>query len=322
MARSSSGRKPGVVYVSPSQVSVFQECQRKWGYRYIDKIRPPPKPEQEFGLLGHDRNEKWLEHGTPVGDDDVGKVCQQGIKKGFMPTPSPELLIEQELKIPIFGGKGMMLGYIDCVKPPEGDETPLVCDWKFTKDLRWAKKEDELDEDPQVAVYGKAALMVYGEHNEVTARWVYFCGRVNKNSEDGRPRTPRGVRKVERTYTREQIEAMWEDVIRVAGEIIKAKKTFKKAVELPANIYHCDAYGGCDHREYCPLPAQSSLSALGSAFAQYNKTHTSKNKPTPNNGEGTHGRRPFEHAYINGSWRWCRSSTRGRCRRSASRQAR
>ena len=271
-------RKPGVIYISPSQVATYRDCPRKWAYRYIDKIKSPPKPEQQFGIEGHDRNEKYLGPKREwVGDDDVGKTCQQGIKKDHLPTPADDLLIEQKIEIPIFNGKAMMIGYIDCIKPPRkkrgNDKFPIVHDWKFTKDLRWAMKPDELDDDPQAAVYSKAALMVYEQCKEVVARWVYFCGRVNKKSEDGRPRTPRGVRAVEKKYTREQIEAMWGEVMKTSRQIIKTKQAFKEAKEVEPNQLHCDAYGGCPHREYCPLPDSVGL---GARMEQYDKTHKSK----------------------------------------------
>lgn len=277
-------RKAGVIYVSPSQMKTFDDCERKWGYRYIDGIKSPSKPEQEFGKLGHSRNEAWLENGDFVGDDDVGLVCQQGIKKGYMPTPGPELLIEQKLEVPVFSGKARVIGYIDCVLPPNPEgrsaesKLPIVHDWKFTKDLRWAMSVADLDDDFQVAIYGKAALLAYPEATHVIARWIYFCGRPNKKAEDGRPRTPRGVRRVQQMYSREQIEVLWGKAMKVARQIIKTRADYTEAKDVPANPLHCDAYGGCAHREYCPLP--ESL-GLGAALTQYNKTHQHAGGDTP-----------------------------------------
>lgn len=259
--------------VSPSQIKVYRECKRKWAYGYIDRIRYPSSPAQEFGILGHARNEAWLKDGTPVGTDDVGLVCQQGIKPNHLPTPAPDLLTEHYFEISLFEGDAIMLGYIDCVLPTRpGAPIPIIHDWKFTKDLRWAMKQNELDDDAQVAVYAEVGLLLF-ESDFVKVRWVYFCGRVNKNSEDGRPRTPRGVRPIDQTYTREQIGRMWQACLDDAAEIVHLKKTVKFAKDVEPDPTHCDAYGGCDHRDYCPLP---DTPRLGAALAQWEKTHRRK----------------------------------------------
>lgn len=288
MAREQGPKKPGVIYISPSQVATFRDCPRKWAYRYIDKIKSPPKPEQQFGIEGHERNEKYLGPEREwVGEDDVGKTCQQGIKKGYLPTPADDLLIEQKIEIPIFNGKAMMIGYVDCVKPPRSkgkgdDKLPIVHDWKFTKDLRWAMKAAELDGDPQAAVYAKAAFMVYEDAQAVIDRWVYFCGRTNKQSEDGRPRTPRGVRRVQQKYTREQVEAMWDEVMKTARQIIQTKQEHTEAKTVKQNELHCDAYGGCPHRDTICRPGSPGL---GARMEQYDKTHKKKTLTQSANGD-------------------------------------
>ncbi|MHA1574433.1 MAG: hypothetical protein ACTSX8_10615 [Alphaproteobacteria bacterium] len=275
MARPKYDYKPGIVYVSPSQIQTKRDCRRLWGYKYLDKIRAPQKPTQLFGLEGHDRAEQWLKNGAFVGEDDVGMVVQQGIKPGYMPTPSPDLLIEQCIEIPLLDGKAMMVGYMDCgVRPVMGvggdpNEPPIVHDWKFTKDLRWAMTEDELKVDVQSVSYSMWALDAF-EVDEAFARWVYFCGRINRKSGDGRPRTPRGVKKTEHLFTRGEILDRWGEVLEDVREIVHMREQFKTAAEVPPNEMHCDAYGGCDHREYCPL---SKDVGLGAAFAQYDRTH-------------------------------------------------
>lgn len=262
-----------MIHVSPSQLATFKDCRRKWAYRYIDGIKTPPKPTQAFGLEGHKRNENWLRHGKHVGDDDVGKVCAQGIKPGYMPTPSSDLLIESKLTIPILGGAVNMIGYIDCILPPRqaGAATtlPVAHDWKFTKDLRWAMTPAELAADSQAAVYTRWLQLKY-KVPKVVARWIYFCGRVNAKSEDGRPRTPRGVKKVELTFTTAEIEANWERELEIAKQILETKTTYKKAEDVPGNELACDNYGGCDHRDRCPLGGEVSLEGL---FNQWDRTH-------------------------------------------------
>lgn len=263
------------IYVSPSQLATFKECRRKWAYRYIDGIKAPPKKEQEFGLEGHKRNEGWLRNAKHVGDDDVGLVCQQGIKPGYMPTPASDLLIEAKLEIPILDGKAKMIGYVDCVLPPRqvGEAKiwtmPVCHDWKFTKDLRWAMTPSELFEDSQAAVYTYWLQRKY-DAAKVVARWVYFCGRLNSKSQDGRPRTPRGVKKVELAFTKSEVEANWQREMEIARQLVETKIKYKKADDVPPNELHCDAYGGCDHRERCPLGDEFGLGAM---IEQWDRTH-------------------------------------------------
>ncbi len=268
-----------MIYVSASQISTKRDCKRKWGYRYIDKIKHPPKPAQKFGLEGHERAENWLRDGTDPGDDDVGLTFKQGIKPDYLPAPgTPGILVEHKIEIPILDALDvMMIGYIDLVVPPVPlldlevgtYSPPIVTDHKFTKDLRWAMEPEDLDGDPQAAIYSYWAMNHF-KVNEVLCRWIYYSGRPNSKSEDGRPRKPRGARKVEYLFTRAQIEINWQHCLEDAAEIVEMKSSLEKAAEAEPNESSCSDYGGCEHRDYCPL---SDESGLGAALKVYDMTH-------------------------------------------------
>jgi hypothetical protein len=234
--------------LSPSQVATFRLCQRKWGFRYIEKIPDPPKAGQAFGKEGHARVEVWLRDGVAPGVDDLGVLIQKAIKPGYLPTPSKALLIEKR-------GGGFILdtaigvhfvGFIDCVVPPGVEVAePIVVDHKFRKSLRYAESPGELVVDPQASIYSRVVALRF-KLDRVVNRWLYYAA-----SGEDRPRKPIGVSKVEILRTARELELGWREVLKDAARMKKAHDEGARAMDLEVGPGGCEAFGGCPYRARC-----------------------------------------------------------------------
>src|SRR5262245_21417443 len=76
-------------WVSATQIETFEDCNRKWAFRWIEYIRPPPDKAKQFGLDTHGFVERWLKFAeVPVPrdkDDRPAKLAQQLVP--LLPTP-------------------------------------------------------------------------------------------------------------------------------------------------------------------------------------------------------------------------------------------
>ncbi len=148
-----------------------------------------------FGKAMHSIGEGWY-HGEDVAwNSEPGKVFLSGTAMLPHPSRCHAVRIEQPIGgVPYTSahlGETMLLeaggihfmGYIDLeVYPHESESARLglppgwaVIDYKSTKDLRWAKKAEELQHDAQASIYAYAhAHSDRGQGEAPPQRWVYF----------------------------------------------------------------------------------------------------------------------------------------------------
>lgn len=253
------------VWLSPSQMSTFLRCQRKWAYTYINGEVEPSTTAQEFGTDVHKVLEVYEKTGKWQGRADAVATAKQCCE--VLPSPKNLTLgIEQPFQIPILDGKAVMMGFIDLMIPHAGPTD--VIDYKTTKDLRYAKNSMDLKKDVQANIYAKWAIDKSKE-DSIRARWIYLCARPSKAKTadaDGRPRNVRGWREVERIKTRKEINEQFEGLLVDAAKMVKLsndKETWAEHVEC--NPEACNDYGGCyfgpRKRAICK-PPQMSLGAM------------------------------------------------------------
>jgi hypothetical protein len=256
--------------VSPSQIETFRLCKRKWAFKMIDGLEDPQKASQAFGVEGHKRIESWLKTGTHPGKDDIGVLVQKAIKPGFLPTPSPALLIEHEYSIPLkdddYPHDDQLVGFIDCIVPPEGGAAPpVVIDHKFRSDFRYAMSAPELRQDVQALVYSLAAWLIF-DTEEVLNRWIYYAATGRE-----RPRKPKGVQKVEVVRGSGDIITDWRKLIPELRTMLDLRRASIRALDLEGTASSCDAFGGCAFKGQCKLTSNARLKSL---VAQSNFTST------------------------------------------------
>ena len=244
--------------LSPSAIVSFRTCRRLYAFTYVEGLRGPSSPAQQFGTEVHKQLERWLTCGTPPDDSPPGRVAEQGL--GWLPAPSDELLVEHPFSIPLEEDLELM-GFIDCVRP---GPVPLLIDHKSCADLRWAKTEAQLRVDPQALVYSLWAMLEWGAP-EVQARWTYFSATTGGPG----PRKPRGAKPVEVLLAAEDpayqgaVEVLLADCYQMAA----LRRAARPALLQPPTPSSCGLYGGCPFLSRCNLTQQDRL---GAYFGQKN----------------------------------------------------
>ena len=243
--------------LSASQIQTFSDCQRKWAWRIIEGIEEPPNKAAELGGLVHAELEKYLTGGSVDFTTEVGYIAAAGLE--HLPKPgTPGLLVEQEFHFEGPSGH-TYLGYKDLEEPG------TVTDHKTTSDLRWQKTADELRTDIQATLYAVDYFRKHPDEPRVGLRWVYYQTKNTKKSAV--------------THIRVDQTETWQrflEIEKIAEEMHLAST--KRALELPPNINHCSAYGGCPHQGRCNL---SPFDKMRSHVEQNKLTALLKNR---NNG--------------------------------------
>lgn len=239
--------------ISPSQFKKYRMCKRMFGFEYVEGLFPPSTDKQTFGSAVHKVLEGWLKEGTPPDSNtQEGAIAKQGIRGGWLPTPSPNLLVEHEFLLQM-DADIYTYGFIDCVVP---GTIPMVIDHKTTSDLRWAMTEGELGADPQALLYALWAMFHFNVP-KVTARWIYYAAT---NPEKG-IRKPRGAKPIEFVfdsasgYFIEQIRQIVLDM----RDIVHIRENKLPGITHKPNPDACSAYGGCPHAEKCNLSSSERI---------------------------------------------------------------
>ncbi len=166
------GRTPNA---SPSQLEAWgreprtRGCRRKWAYRRR-RPRGPESKHQAFGTKAHKHLEDRIKHGTwtpEIAASPEGKTLAVALH--HFPHPG-EGLGEHEIRVDMLGVFWIMK--IDALSAYVPGYSVRVQDLKTTGDLRNAKTEAELLEDPQRLSYAYWAATTL-EVDYVETQWVY-----------------------------------------------------------------------------------------------------------------------------------------------------
>lgn len=255
------------IRVSPSQIKVVRRCERKWAFKYIDRLPEPTTAKQQFGTDGHSHLEEWIKKGVAPPNNETGQAAKQLIRQDFIPAPSPQLArwVEKKVEIPVphIHPEAQIRGYSDLIVPPALLEPVIVADYKFTSSLRWALTPKKAEKDPQALIYGRYGMDVFGT-DEAVARFLYA---VASNPRTG-PRRPAGARKVEVRFKRheEPFESGWAGIERDVKRIVVARLNWKSANDdARPNPAACGDFGGCPFADRCKLPKGGRLAAAAAA---------------------------------------------------------
>ena len=168
--------EPATIRISPTAIGMWKLCQRKWAFRYVDKIEQPKTDKMQFGTDVHTQIEGWLKEKKLPDQSPAGMVARQGIKPGFLPTPSPDLQVEGwiETPIPEVDERAVLIGYRDVLMPGDlARPYPTVIDHKTSTSKKWMKTWEQLAADEQALIYAHHAMGEAGT-DEAMARWIYY----------------------------------------------------------------------------------------------------------------------------------------------------
>src|SRR5882672_3969251 len=145
--------------VSPSQLTTWNECERKWGFQYILKIRGPAPPSAQIGTETHAKLEAWHNTGvhwsyepTPLDPKGItGYIADAALE--HLPPPGTgktEAAFSFGVNYdPGNPGRPLMFhGYRDLTVPPSPWGPLTYVDYKTTSDFRYAKTKEDANRSP------------------------------------------------------------------------------------------------------------------------------------------------------------------------------
>lgn len=234
--------------VSPSQISNFRDCPRKWWYASIAKIPYPQHPSAALGERVHKILEMstaaksrpgsttTVSENTPQKEVLVAQAAWDAID-AFLLQRTGRSLVDREAQIEeaweLPQGSPLTLaarGRADLVLPD------FIVDWKTTSDLRWAKSAKELRSDPQVLMYS-AAL----DPDEPVRDFVHVYTRTRNSPAARVVHTP-----IDRFMREQGLIALDKHVAAMAG-----CASAGAAEEVEPNTDACSRYGGCPFALRC-----------------------------------------------------------------------
>jgi hypothetical protein len=265
---------------SATQISLWRECQRKYGFSYILKIRSPATPSQELGTqVDTYQLQPYLSKGRPLDlDTPAGKIAKSALE--FLPPPipmggPPDMSLQAKAVLPSPQGPWDYVGYLDLWLPSGGlpgisDGLVTVGDFKTTKDFRWMKTGDVLATDPQAVIYNTWAMRTTGART-VRNRWLYLKtvptavgGKYSARASDlivGAQHVYEQFMAVEATAA--EIHAALEKAPDISGPSDPAYgEALEYVLSLPPTTDACSNFGGCPHQHACNLSPEQYRETL------------------------------------------------------------
>lgn len=248
--------------LSATEIETFTLCQRKWGYQYLEGLRPSPSKAAEFGSNVHNFLQKHFTDAPVDYESDEGRVVKPGLQ--FLPKNMPAHQIERQIFFSVDGH--IFMGYIDFFDQV-GSQTWLIGDHKTCSSFSSALSPGELQKNIQANVYAKWAFKELNA-DVVQLKWVYY--RTKGNPE---------ARIVETSLTKSESELNFAPIAKAADEIKNLVDTKICAASLPKNQASCFKYGRCPFYADCkygvtkdvsvPSPAQPIETADDPSFHLY-----------------------------------------------------
>ncbi len=252
---------------SASQVTLYRECARKWGWRYIAGIKTPQHPAAALGTEVDDTQlQPYLRDGRPLDLTRAsGEIAEAGL--AHLPKPgTPGMQVQRHFLMPSFSTKAFAYqGYLDLWLPQGGlpdmptkvGRIPEVSDFKTTGNItaKWVKTPKTLAYDVQAQLYATWAMHETGART-VDLVWIYF--------------QTRGTRKSKRVHLRvhgQEVAEQFHAIDRTAVEMFNVRTNAvgqdpaEYPLTLPPNADMCDEFGGCPYQSKCnlsPLETQES----------------------------------------------------------------
>jgi hypothetical protein len=249
---------------SPSQLSTFGDCKRKWWRVSVNGERQPPTAAAERGSKIHAELEAYLIKGEPLSDGTARAMAQLLPFAGHV----PEHAVEVGFTWRPDGWPVPIRGRVDLVDLTRGGDVIGITDHKTTGSLDNAKSERDLARDPQALLYSGAAFAgalegvpAADEGAPLRFRLVY-----------GTTRAPYQVREVAAPMSSAGVSAGLEMLAERARDQAATSEAQAWA-DVEPSYSACDKYGGCPFLSDCraavarPVCEVKTLSSVDDWFA-------------------------------------------------------
>lgn len=219
---------------SASEIDTFRSCQRKWGYRYIDHICPPPSKSAQLGSSVHTALETFLIGGKTDTKSPLWKIIEPGLK--FLPHDLQKNQVEKHFAF--VEGKLFFHGFIDFYQDV-GQKTWLIGDHKTSSSFNHALSAKTLKSDLQANIYARWAFNNLSA-DKVKLRWIYYQTK-NKNQS----------RCIEAELNHQENLDNCQPIFELAKEIESLIDAGRESSTLPKNTSSCFKYGRCPYFSTC-----------------------------------------------------------------------
>lgn len=235
---------------SPTQVSTYELCARKWAWKYLDGIEGEENKWATFGTNTHGHLERWLSLKVPPLDNTPEQKLAQVMLK-HLPPPQAVVASDVEIELSLRLSGVYFIGKIDLWMPNGYSEVPMpiVYDHKTTGDLQWALTPELMKEDIQATIYA-AWAMLKTRKEQVAVQWTYGV------------RKPPRAHPVRAVLTGRDIQDRLSLTLASAKEMRDLYHSEKKALDVVYDASACEAYGGCPYRAHCNLTDEERIDAI------------------------------------------------------------
>ncbi len=257
--------------ISPSATSTWLECERKWGFVYIGKMRAPAKASALLGTDGHTQAEAFLGKGTPLDFSRPSGAIMQAGQHLWPAIGTPGMTLERKFRFRSTRTGFIYSGLKDIEIAPGAPQpqlgfdglAPIVLDHKTTKSINdYAKTEEELEYDPQSTLYGLDAMARY-RTVVVDLGWLYYQTQGGK-------RVHPVMLRAELAHTLRVFGAIEAEAEKMAEKRTAFASSSQQATPIAfvkenfkANPAACRSFGGCPYEHICNLsPTQRMRSRV------------------------------------------------------------
>jgi hypothetical protein len=220
--------------LSATEIETFGTCQRKWGYQYLDGIRPPPSKATKLGSAVHLVLQDYLTGNRIDDKTEEGRIASAGLS--LLPQALPKTNVER----PIFfkHDENIFHGYIDFYEQI-GSQSWLIGDHKTCSSFRTALTPEQLKTNIQANIYAQWAFKELGAET-VKLHWIYYRTK-------GKPE----ARLVEAEIKKHESLTLFKHPSRIASDIMAVVKKRPDSLDLPKNKDACFKYGPCPFLSSC-----------------------------------------------------------------------
>lgn len=214
-------------FVSSTQVTTFERCEREWFIKYIKGVEVPPTAAMLFGTELHRQLEVYYKTGQQPSNLSAYKAIEH------LPPRAPDLLVEADIFDLGLKLEGVPVrGVLDLLVPPRGRKVADLWDHKSTSARKWAKTPEKLLRDPQLTIYARATLERFPGIESVNAAHSYML----KSPADSWP-----------VHVSLPVDTINENWLQVGSTVRRMKSAALVGgwENATPNKKSCGAYGGC-----------------------------------------------------------------------------